>query len=104
MASRSHGGLVKTPAPSLVLRFNGDRSSDKIVVHAIRSRAAIARRANEQAHAVGWGYVLVGRAAELERIGAYRNQYGGWIWRSLRGCEIAVECVDDCGCVTESAS
>jgi hypothetical protein len=77
-------------SPRIVIRFNGDRATDKIVVRAAASRRTISKRARRAAKN-GWHPVLVGTSAALQEVGAYVNQYGGWIWRDDAGFEIAVE-------------
>ena len=82
--------------PRIVLRFSGDRSTDKTLVREATSRLMISRRARWAAKAPsnGWRPVLVGTFAALQNVGAYVNTGGGWIWRDDGGYEIAVEEVD----------
>lgn len=82
--------------PRIVLRFSGDRSTDKTLVREATSRLTISRRARWAAKAPsnGWRPVLVGTFAALQNVGAYVNTGGGWIWRDDGGYEIAVEEVD----------
>ena len=79
--------------PRIVLRFHGDRSTDKTLVRAATSRRTISQRARWAAKAPdnGWRPVLVGTFAALQDVGACVNTGGGWIWRDDGGFEIAVE-------------
>lgn len=75
--------------PRIVIRFNGDRSTDQTVVREAKSRRTISRAAKTRS--AGWGPILVGTFAALQEVGAYVNTYGGWVWRDEDGVEIGVE-------------
>lgn len=79
--------------PRIVIRFNGDRSTDKTIVRQATSKRTISQRARwaTKTPSDGWRPVLIGTFAALQEVGAYVNAGGGWIWRDDGGFEIAVE-------------
>jgi len=85
MGSREHARIVN--------RFNGDRTTDKILVREVTTCNTISRQARWAAKTSsdGWRPVLVGTFAALQEVGARVHAGGGWIWRDADGVEIVVE-------------